>query len=177
MRILLAAFGDPGHAFPTIALGRALVARGHDVTLQTWERWRVPVESEGIRFAPAPEYDVFPIPPAAPDGRPRPLDFYEAAVHAARDTLGLLRELRPDAVVSDILTLGPALAGELTRTPVATLIPHVNPEGAPGFPVYSFGARLPRTALGRRLWHHAHLPVNRGLQSGRRALNAARERV
>ena len=36
LRLLLGAFGDPGHAFPMIALGRALNARGHDVTLQTW---------------------------------------------------------------------------------------------------------------------------------------------
>ncbi len=177
MRLLLGAFGDPGHAFPMIALGRALASRGHAVTLQTWKRWRAHVESEGMQFAAAPEYDAFPIPPDGPDGRPEPLDFYEAVVHATRDTLGLVRELRPDAVVSDILTLGPALAGELAGVPGATLIPHLNPEAERGFPIYSFGARLPRTALGRRLWHHAHLPVRRGLESGRQALNRARERV
>src|SRR6185312_6791964 len=74
-RILLGAFGDPGHAFPMIALGRALAARGHDVTLQTWRRWQRHVEAEGMRFAPAPEYQVFP-------QGPEPLDFYEAVVHA-----------------------------------------------------------------------------------------------
>ena len=36
-RLLIAAFGDPGHAFPAIALGRELVARGHEVWLETWE--------------------------------------------------------------------------------------------------------------------------------------------
>ncbi|MBA3300119.1 MAG: glycosyltransferase, partial [Thermoleophilaceae bacterium] len=55
-RFLLAAFGDPGHAFPAIALGRALVARGHTVCLQTWRRWQVQVEREGMAFAAAPEY-------------------------------------------------------------------------------------------------------------------------
>ena len=35
MRVLLGAFGDPGHAFPMIALARGLTARGHEVTLQT----------------------------------------------------------------------------------------------------------------------------------------------
>ena len=59
-RILLGAFGDPGHAFPMIALGRALRERGHEVTLQTWERWRALVEVEGLAFTPAPEYAVFP---------------------------------------------------------------------------------------------------------------------
>src|ERR1700722_12411250 len=89
LRVLLGAFGDPGHAFPTIALGRALVARGHDVTLQTWTRWRADVEAEGMSFAAAPEYQVFP-------QGPEPLDFYEAVVHATLDTRPLLRELRPD---------------------------------------------------------------------------------
>jgi len=170
LHILLGAFGDPGHAFPMIALGRVLAARGHDVTLQTWERWRAPVEAEGITFTPAPEYSAFPIGDS-------PLDFYEAVVYATRDTLPLVRELRPDVVVHDILTLGPALAGELVDVPCATLIPHVYPEAGPGFPIYSFGARLPRTAAGRAFWERAHLPVRRGLESGRIALNHTREQV
>ena len=53
MRVLLGAFGDPGHAFPMIALGRALAARGHEVTLQTWTRWQRHIEDEGLAFAPA----------------------------------------------------------------------------------------------------------------------------
>ncbi|MCW3027570.1 MAG: hypothetical protein JWN81_781 [Solirubrobacterales bacterium] len=68
-RVLLGAFGDPGHAFPMIALGRALATRGHEVTLQTWRRWQAHVEAEGLTFAPAPEYQVFP---SGPD----PLYFY-----------------------------------------------------------------------------------------------------
>ena len=42
LRVLLGAFGDPGHAFPMLALGEALVARGHEVALQTWRRWEEP---------------------------------------------------------------------------------------------------------------------------------------
>ena len=170
LRLLLGAFGDPGHAFPMIALGRALLRRGHDVTLQTWERWREPIEAEGIAFTPAPEYSAFPI-------GDHPLDFYEAVVYATRDTLPLVGELQPDIVVHDILTLGPSLAGELLGIPRATLIPHVFPEAGPGFPIYSFGALLPRTALGRAFWERAHLPVRRGLQSGRLALNRTRAQV
>jgi len=102
VRVLLGAFGDPGHAFPMIALGRALQTQGHEVTLQTWRRWQRHVEAEGLAFAPAPEYQVFP-------SGPEPLDFYEAVVHATRDTLPLLRARAPDVVVADILTLAPAL--------------------------------------------------------------------
>jgi MGT family glycosyltransferase len=169
-RILLGAFGDPGHAFPMIALGRALAARGHAVTLQTWKRWRDHVEAEGIGFAPAPEYEVFP-------SGPEPLDFYEAVVHATRDTLPLLERVRPDVVVADILTLAPALAAELADVPCATLIPHVYPHGEREFPIYSLGARLPRTDMGRAMWRRAHRRVDRGLERGRRELNATRERL
>jgi MGT family glycosyltransferase len=169
-RVLLGAFGDPGHAFPMIALGRALVARGHDVTLQTWERWHKPVEAEGLRFAAAPEYHVFP-------SGPEPLDFYEAVVHATADTLPLVAELQPDVVVADILTLAPALAAEIHEVPHATLIPHVYPHGLPDFPIYSLGARLPRSALGRAFWRRAQAPVAKGLELGRVELNQTRARL
>ena len=168
--MLLGAFGDPGHAFPMIALGRALAARGHHVTLQTWRRWQQHVEAEGMDFAPAPEYQVFP-------SGPEPLDFYEAVVHATVDTLPLVRELAPDVVVADILTLAPALAAELDGRPRATLIPHVHPHGAPGFPIYSLGARLPRTAAGRAFWRQAQRASDRGLERGRVELNQTRARV
>jgi UDP:flavonoid glycosyltransferase YjiC (YdhE family) len=169
-RVLLGAFGDPGHAFPMIALGRALAARGHDVTLQTWERWREHVEAEGIAFAPAPEYRVFP-------SGPEPLGFYEAVVRVTRDTVPLVRKLAPEVVVADILTLAPALAAELEGVRTATLIPHVYPLGEPGFPIYSLGARLPRTSAGRAWWRLAQRPAERGLERGRVELNETRGRL
>jgi MGT family glycosyltransferase len=172
-RVLLGAFGDPGHAFPAIALGRALAARGHDVTLQTWACWRAHVEAEGMRFAAAPEYHVFP---NGGPGSP-PLDFYEAVVHATRDTLPLVRDLQPDVVVADILTLAPALAAELQGIPVATLIPHVHPHPPEGAPIYSVGARLPRTAFGRAFWRRTTWPVKHGLERGRQELNDVRTRL
>jgi UDP:flavonoid glycosyltransferase YjiC (YdhE family) len=170
VRLLLGAFGDPGHAFPMIALGRALRARGHDVTLQTWTRWQADVAREGLRFAPAPEYHVFPT-------RQRPLKPFEAVARATRDTLPLVRELRPDAVVADVLTLAPALAAELEGVAVATLVPHVDPRGAPGFPPFSVGARLPRTAAGRALWGALEPLTDRGLELGRVELNETRRRL
>jgi UDP:flavonoid glycosyltransferase YjiC (YdhE family) len=170
LRILLGAFGDPGHAFPMIALGRALASRGHEVTLQTWRRWKGHVLAEQLGFAPAPEYQVFPT-------GPEPLDFYEAIVHATLDTAPLVRELKPDVVVADILTLAPALAAELEGVPCATLIPHVHPHGEPHFPVYSLGARMPRSRLGRGLWRVAQAPVARGLEQGRAELNRTRARL
>ena len=59
----------------------------------------------------------------------------------------------------------------------ATLIPHVYPHGEPDFPIYSLGARMPRTGAGRWMWRHAQGPVRRGLELGRRELNNTRARL
>ena len=166
-RFFLGAFGDPGHAFPMLALGARLSARGHAVTFETWSRWREHVEAHGMRFVAAPEYPVFPT-------RERPLKPYEAVVLATPPTRRAVVEARPDLVVHDILTLAPALAGELEGVPVATLIPHVHPATAPGFPPYAFGARPPRTAAGQALWRWLQRPVEGGLRMGRDELNATR---
>jgi len=173
LRVLLGAFGDPGHAFPMIALGRALAARGHRVTLQTWQRWQHEVQAEGLDFSPAPEYRVFP---SGDAGSPS-LDFYAAVARAARDTLPLVQQVQPHVVVNDILTLAPALAAELDGRARATLIPHVHPHGARDFPIYSLGARMPRTAAGRAFWSRAHKVVDKGLERGRVELNQTRAQL
>lgn len=169
-RFFLGAFGQPGHAFPMLALGRALVARGHAVTFETWTRWREHVEAAGMTFAPAPEYPTFP----TPEERVGP---YQAVVYATAFTRRAVAECRPHAVVHDILTLAPALAGELEGVPVATLIPHLYPVGGPGFPPYAFGARLPRTRAGRRLWSALDPLTEAGLRRGRAELNATRAKL
>ena len=169
MRVLLGAFGDPGHAFPMIALGRALVARGHDVTLQTWSRWEESVRAEGMAFAAAPEYSIF-----ASGSDERRAGIYDTVAQATTDTLPLVRSLRPDVAVADILTLAPALAAEIEDVPCATLIPHIYPDSEPDFPIYSIGARLPRSGAGRWLWRRGQRPARHGLEIGRRELNVAR---
>jgi MGT family glycosyltransferase len=170
LSVFLGAFGQPGHAFPMLALGEALIARGHQVTYETWTRWREPVEAAGMRFVAAPEYPVFPT-------RERPLKPYEAVVLATAETRRTVRECAPDVVVHDILTLAPAMAAELEGVPVATLIPHVYPAGAPGAPPYAFGARLPRTAVGRAGWRLLDHPVQAGLRRGRAELNDCRRQL
>jgi len=170
LRIFLGAFGQPGHAFPMLALGAELVSRGHEVTYETWSRWREPVEAHGMRFLAAPEYPTFPT-------REQPLGPYEAVVRAAAETRPAVAEARPHVVVHDILTLAPALAAELESVPVATLIPHVYPVMEPGLPPYAFGARLPRTSCGRALWRAFDRPVRAGLERGRTELNDTRRQL
>jgi UDP:flavonoid glycosyltransferase YjiC (YdhE family) len=170
VRWYLGAFGDAGHAFPMLALGCALRAAGHEVVLETWKRWRGDVEAAGMTFVAAPEYQVWPT-------RERPLKPYEAAVYAARTTASEIARVRPDAVVADILTPAPALAAELCSLPFATLVPHVHPHMPPGFPPYSIGARIPRTAVGRAFWRPWDRLVAIGLEQGRRDYNECRARL
>jgi MGT family glycosyltransferase len=170
LRCFLGAFGDAGHAFPMLALGAELARRGHEVTFETWTRWRQYVEASGMRFVAAPEFPVFPT-------RDRPLSPYEAVVAAVAQTRPAVAAAAADVVVHDILTLAPALSGELESVPVATLIPHLYPPGEPGFPPFGLGAQLPRTRPGARLWRAFERPVAAGLRRGTAELNETRRRV
>jgi UDP:flavonoid glycosyltransferase YjiC (YdhE family) len=170
LKILIGAFGDPGHAFPAIALGRELRRRGHEVAIETWHKWREHVERDGMQFHPAPEYRVFPT-------RERPLKPYEAVTRAVAQTRPLVRELEPHVVVSDVLTLAPALSAELEGCPWATLVPHVYPPPGDGLPPYGLGAMPPRRALGKTIWRAVLGGVDKGLERGRAELNETRRRV
>jgi MGT family glycosyltransferase len=170
LRVLVAAFGDPGHVFPAISLGRALAECGHEVVVETWEERRAAVEGAGLGFAAAEEYKMFPPPePDSADG--------QHAAEAARALLPLLERMRPHVAVSDILTLAPALAAERAGVPLATLIPHIYPVVEPGLPFFAIGLRPPRTPLGRTIWRTGQRALNVGLEHGRRDLNLQRERL
>ena len=166
----VAAFGDAGHAFPAIALARALRRRGHNVLVETWEKWREPVEAEGLGFTAAEEYKAFPPPkPGSDDGA--------SAADAALALEPLMDGLEPDVVVSDILTLAPALAAERAGRRRATLIPHPYPVHERGMPFFAFGALPPRTAVGRGAWRAALPALEAGLRRGRREMNELRGAV
>jgi UDP:flavonoid glycosyltransferase YjiC (YdhE family) len=123
-----------------------------------------------MRFAAAPEYQVFPT-------REVPLKPYAAAVKASTPTRALIRAFDPEVVVADIITVAGSLAAQAEGRPWATLVPHVLPTGEPGFPIYSVGAVYPRSAIGRRLWSLVRPMVMTGEEQGRVELNGARERV
>jgi UDP:flavonoid glycosyltransferase YjiC (YdhE family) len=123
-----------------------------------------------MSFHAAPEYQVFPT-------RERPLKPYEAVVRATAETRPLVQQLRPDVVVSDILTLAPALAAELERCRWATLVPHIYPPPAPGIPPFGLGATPPTGAIGQAAWRFLSSRMDAGLERGRVELNETRRRV
>ena len=123
-----------------------------------------------MHFYPAPEYQVFPT-------RERPLKPYEAVVRAVDETRPALADFAPDAAVNDVLTLAPALAAELERIPLATLVPHFYPPTPAGQPPYGIGAMPGRGRLGRGMWKALSRATNAGVELGRRDLNETRRRV
>src|SRR4051794_8200222 len=170
LRLLVAAFGDPGHAFPAIALARELGRRGHEGLVETWERGRGPGGAEGLAVTGGQGDTGFPPPgPDTPDG--------QTAAAAATALARLMEGFEPDLVVSDILTLAPTLAAEVAGVPHATLIPHVYPVQQPGMPMYSLGLRPPRTSLGRMAWRATGPLLGMGLRRGRDELNETRGRL
>ena len=171
MKAFLGAFGDAGHVFPIMALGRALADRGHEVTVETYSRWQPDVEREGFRFLAAPEFAGNP-----DDSRffLAPFKAVERATHITREHL---QAEPPDVVVPDILTLCPALPPALGGIPAPTLVPHIDPRPHTGHPPYSLGAQHPRTAIGRAVWRPFEWLVIRGGEIGRDELNETRRRV
>jgi UDP:flavonoid glycosyltransferase YjiC (YdhE family) len=140
------------------------------VTIETWEERRAAVEGAGLGFAAAEEYQMFPPPdPDSADGA--------HAAEAAKALLPLLETMRPHAVISDILTLAPALAAEKLEIPLATLIPHIYPVVEPGLPFFAIGLRPSRTPVGRAVWRAGQRALDIGLEHGRRDLNRQRSRL
>jgi UDP:flavonoid glycosyltransferase YjiC (YdhE family) len=145
LRIVVATGDSPGHVFPEIALTRELRARGHEVLVETTERWRDLFEEAGARaLVVAGIAEVL--------ARPT---FDHRLVEAARGVLEHLRDFDPDIVVADVGAAAPPLAAELADIPTATLLPSVYPVESPGLPFYGLGLMPARTLAGRLAWRAA----------------------
>jgi UDP:flavonoid glycosyltransferase YjiC (YdhE family) len=151
-------------------MARALAGRGNEVLVETWERWREAVEDAGLAFTAAEEYKTFPPPPPGADEG-------ASAADAALALLPMLEAERFDVVVSDILTVAPALAAERAGLRRATLIPHVYPVHEEGLPFFAVGALPARTPVGRALWRGALPVLVGGLKQGREEFNESRAAV
>jgi len=172
LRIAVAASGWPGHVFPALALAKALRRRGHEILVQSDERWRATISAQRLRFAEIPPYSFLGFPPTEPH--------HLSVPEAARALLAELRSFSPDVVVADVFTVAPALAAELAGIRHATLIPYhypVNQSGLPfflGMPVDPVGFAPPRTPLGAAAWRALRPLHESALRRERDALDGAR---
>ncbi|MBJ7353715.1 MAG: hypothetical protein JHC98_02730 [Thermoleophilaceae bacterium] len=168
-RILLVTIGEPGHAFPMIAIATKLVAAGCDVGVHTWFRWEEHIVNAGAEFLKAPKFDV-------EDGEQVP-DVHQAAALATEQLSEVVRERKPDVIVGDVLTLASALTAELNGIPFVTSVPHfwhaTGPESVPFGSGWSPAEARPAKAVFR--WVHRFERM--GLEYGRAELNETRAAV
>jgi UDP:flavonoid glycosyltransferase YjiC (YdhE family) len=167
MRFLVSAFAATGHVFPALALSRRLRARGHDVWVETEERWREAVEGEGHRLIPAPEHIAIP--------KPKPgMPTSPTLAEASAALVPVLRDIEPDVVVNDFFTQPATLAAEMEGVRRATVIPHPYPVYEPGLPYTYVSLIAPRTPVGAMAWRAARPWFARHARRERRELNDVR---
>jgi UDP:flavonoid glycosyltransferase YjiC (YdhE family) len=148
---------------PELSVARALVERGHRVTVLADPTIEPEASAAGAGFrswreAPhlvsrRPEDDLLRdfearTPPQLVARLSDRLICGPAALQAA-ETAQALGELRPDVVVASAFLLGPQMAAEAEGLPVAALLPNIYPFPAPGLPPFGTGWRPARGALGR----------------------------
>lgn len=168
MRVVCASIPGPGHAFPMLAVARALAVRGHEVIVASGDRHVRDAERAGARLVELPRTAGSPM----DDLRP-----YDDAAAMAEALLPQLRDLAPDVVVHDVITLAPALAAEALGVPAATLIIHALHTPSRELPPFGVGAPPGRSPRGR-LWD---VWMRRGkirdMERAREDLNRARARL
>ena len=120
MRVALVAGPEPGHVFPAIALCLHLAAAGDDPVLLTGTGWLDTARSAGLNAVELLGLD----PDESDDDTDAGAKLHHRAARMAVLNLSVLRDLRPDLVVSDVITVCGGMAAELAGIPWIELSPH-----------------------------------------------------
>ncbi|MCA1713415.1 MAG: glycosyltransferase [Actinobacteria bacterium] len=171
MRIAFVAGPDPGHAFPVIALARALRSRGHEVVVATGARWEDDLAAEGLAFVE--------IPLLAPTPRDDDWGYriWGRAAEMARPLAEVLAEHRPEALVADTLTAAGGLSAGLLGVPWAETVPHWLNLPSRALPAFGQGRAVARTPLGRIADRQSRRHQRGSLAAGAAQARAARVAV
>jgi UDP:flavonoid glycosyltransferase YjiC (YdhE family) len=170
-RIALVAGPDAGHALPCLALGSALAARGHDVTLLTGAGHAPAAAAHHLRFLELPGL-------AGPGADDLGVLLWERAAAMTPALVDLLRaEVRPDLVVADVLTRVGGFAAEVLGVPWVQLSPHHTTEPSQHLPPIGLGRPPARTPW--RRWDDTRIRLQQeaSLATGRAQERQARARL
>ena len=146
MRVALVAGPEPGHVFPAIALCLRLAAAGDDPVLLTGTGWLDTARSAGLDAVELLGLD----PDESDDDTDAGAKLHHRAARMAVLNLSVLRDLRPDLVVSDVITVCGGMAAELAGIPWIELSPHPLYLPSRGLPPIGSGL-APGTGLRGRL--------------------------
>ena len=146
MRVALVAGPEPGHVFPAIALCLHLAAAGDDPVLLTGTGWLDTARSAGLNAVELLGLD----PDESDDDTDAGAKLHHRAARMAVLNLSVLRDLRPDLVVSDVITVCGGMAAELAGIPWIERSPHPLYLPSRGLPPIGSGL-APGTGLRGRL--------------------------
>ncbi|MFC3962012.1 glycosyltransferase [Nocardia jiangsuensis] len=173
MRVAVVAGPDPGHAFPALALCERFRAAGDEAVLFTGPRWFETAAAAGIAVRRLRGLAPRAVDDDADAGR----RIHERAAHISTEILPDLDALRPDLVVSDVLTAGGGMAAERLGVPWVELSPHPLYLPSKGLPPIGSGL-APGTGLrGRARDTVLRALTARDVAAGHRQRAAAREGV
>ncbi len=135
MRVAVVAGPDPGHAFPAIALCLRFLAAGDAPTLLTGTEWLDTAREAGVDAVELDGLDAT----AADDDTDAGAKIHQRAARMAVLNVPQLRDLAPDLVVSDVITVCGGLAAELLGMPWIELNPHPLYRPSKGLPPLGSG--------------------------------------
>lgn len=142
MRVALVAGPDAGHAFPAVALGLALKARGCEVAFVCGTQWEREVVRDGLTFVPIGL--TAPVPEDADFG----WVLWERPKQLAPGIADSLREWGADLAVVDTITVPGWFAADLAGVPRVELVPHGLQVPSRHLPPPGSGLAPGRTPLG-----------------------------
>ena len=119
MRVAVVAGPEPGHAFPAIALCLKLQSAGDEVTLLTGVKWLETARDAGVAAVELAGLDATD----ADDDDDAGAKLHQRAARMAVLNAPRLKQLGPDLVVSDVITVCGGLAAELLGVPWVELNP------------------------------------------------------
>jgi len=144
MRVAVVAGPDPGHSFPAIALCQRFRDAGDEPTVFTGAEW---IHAARVAGIDAVALDGLAATDEDLDAGAR---IHRRAARMAVLNVPTLRELAPDLVVSDVITAGGGMAGELLGIPWIELSPHPLYLPSKGLPPIGSGL-APGNGIGGRL--------------------------
>ncbi|KDE97874.1 glycosyl transferase [Mycolicibacterium aromaticivorans JS19b1 = JCM 16368] len=173
MRVAVVAGPDPGHAFPAIALCLRLAAAGDHPTLLTGTEWLDTARATGIEAVELLGLDVTD----DDDDTDAGAKIHQRAARMAVLNVPVLRELAPDLIVSDVITVCGGMAAELIGTPWVELNPQPLYRPSRGLPPLGSGLAPGTGIRGRVRDSILRALTARSWKEGERQRSAARVQI
>ena len=170
MRVAVVAGPEAGHAFPAIALCLRFLDAGDDPVLLTGSQWLGTAQAAGIEAIELGGLD----PEDTDDDDDAGAKIHQRAARMAALNKPVLQRIRPDLVVSDVITVCGGLAAELLGVPWVELSPHPLYQPSKGLPPIGTGL-APGTGVAGRLRDAGMRAMTaRSIRAGDRQRAAAR---